>query len=192
MRVFAACLLLFSAFCLVFAEFEQHGAAKAEIMMDKMTNRSRGFGFVWFNSRAGMEDAIRDKHNSEIDGRRISVKEAIPQEQIPPGAFCCFWFAGTIPVCLLLRFCFTSVKGAIPQEQIPPGAFCCVWFASICRCVCCVWFASICPCKPLLILLWLMLFVLLCYVVTLCCAKQRGRDHMRAASFLWCMSCKPS
>lgn len=31
-----------------------------------------------------MEDAIRDKHNSEIDGRRISVKEAIPQEQIPP------------------------------------------------------------------------------------------------------------
>lgn len=65
-------------------EFEGHGASKAEIMMDKMTNRSRGFGFVYFNSRAGMEDAIRDKHNSEIDGRRISVKEAIPQEQIPP------------------------------------------------------------------------------------------------------------
>lgn len=54
-------------------------------MMDKMTNRSRGFGFVWFNSRAGMEDAIRDKHNAELDGRRISVKEAIPQDQIPPG-----------------------------------------------------------------------------------------------------------
>lgn len=34
----------------------------------------------------GMEDAIRDKHNSEIDGRRISVKEAIPQDQIPPEA----------------------------------------------------------------------------------------------------------
>eukprot|EP00878_Enallax_costatus_P001110 GHUV01001247.1.p1 GENE.GHUV01001247.1~~GHUV01001247.1.p1 ORF type:complete len:209 (+),score=44.26 GHUV01001247.1:176-802(+) len=67
-------------------EFEQHGANKAEIMMDKMTNRSRGFGFVYFNSRAGMEDAIRDKHNSEIDGRRISVKEAIPQDQIPPEA----------------------------------------------------------------------------------------------------------
>lgn len=65
-------------------EFEHHGAHKAEIMMDKMTNRSRGFGFVYFQSRAGMEDAIRDKHNSEIDGRRISVKEAIPQDQIPP------------------------------------------------------------------------------------------------------------
>jgi hypothetical protein len=77
---------------LLLAEFEQHGAAKAEIMMDKMTNRSRGFGFVWFNSRAGMEDAIRDKHNAEIDGRRISVKEAIPQEQIPPGELSlCRW-----------------------------------------------------------------------------------------------------
>eukprot|EP00775_Hariotina_reticulata_P002422 gene2422-2727_t len=65
-------------------EFEDHGATKAEIMMDKMTNRSRGFGFVWFQSRAGMEDAIRAKHNSDLEGRRISVKEAIPQEQIPP------------------------------------------------------------------------------------------------------------
>lgn len=37
-----------------------------------------------FLQSSGMEDAIRDKHNSEIDGRRISVKEAIPQDQIPP------------------------------------------------------------------------------------------------------------
>eukprot|EP00879_Flechtneria_rotunda_P003515 GHRR01003746.1.p1 GENE.GHRR01003746.1~~GHRR01003746.1.p1 ORF type:complete len:208 (+),score=55.12 GHRR01003746.1:205-828(+) len=65
-------------------EFEDNGATKAEIMMDKMTNRSRGFGFVYFNNRAGMEDAIRQKHNADIDGRRISVKEAIPQDQIPP------------------------------------------------------------------------------------------------------------
>jgi hypothetical protein len=36
-----------------------------------------------------MEDAIRAKHNSEIEGRRISVKEAIPQDQIPPGALLC-------------------------------------------------------------------------------------------------------
>jgi hypothetical protein len=29
-------------------EFKDHGAVKAEIMMDKMTQRSRGFGFVYF------------------------------------------------------------------------------------------------------------------------------------------------
>jgi len=65
-------------------EFEDHGATKAEIMMDKMTNRSRGFGFCYFRSRAGMEEAIRAKHNTELEGRKISVKEAIPQDQIPP------------------------------------------------------------------------------------------------------------
>lgn len=65
-------------------EFKDHGATKAEIMLDKMTNRSRGFGFVWFASRAGMQEAISAKHNTELDGRKISVKEAIPQDQIPP------------------------------------------------------------------------------------------------------------
>jgi hypothetical protein len=30
------------------AEFKDHGAVKAEIMMDKITQRSRGFGFVYF------------------------------------------------------------------------------------------------------------------------------------------------
>jgi hypothetical protein len=67
-------------------EFKEHGATKAEIMMDKMTNRSRGFGFVWFASRAGMQEAINAKHNTELEGRKISVKEAIPQDQIPPEA----------------------------------------------------------------------------------------------------------
>jgi hypothetical protein len=67
-------------------EFKDHGAVKAEIMMDKITQRSRGFGFVYFQSRAGMEEAIRAKHNIELDGRKISVKEAIPQDQIPPEA----------------------------------------------------------------------------------------------------------
>lgn len=35
-------------------------------------------------SRAGMQEAINAKHNTEIEGRKISVKEAIPQDQIPP------------------------------------------------------------------------------------------------------------
>lgn len=35
-------------------------------------------------SRAGMQEAINAKHNTELEGRKISVKEAIPQDQIPP------------------------------------------------------------------------------------------------------------
>jgi len=34
----------------------------------------------------GFDDAIREMHETELDGRRISVKSAIPQDQIPPGA----------------------------------------------------------------------------------------------------------
>jgi RNA recognition motif-containing protein len=54
-------------------------------MLDRATQRSRGFGFVIFRDREGMDSAIRDKHESDLDGRKISVKAAIPQEQIPPG-----------------------------------------------------------------------------------------------------------
>lgn len=31
------------------AEFKDYNASKAEILVDKMSGRSRGFGFVWFD-----------------------------------------------------------------------------------------------------------------------------------------------
>jgi RNA recognition motif-containing protein len=69
------------------AEFVEFGAETAEVMMDKVTGRSRGFGFVMFTSKEGMDDAIAKRHNTEIDGRKISVRSAIPQDQIPPGGW---------------------------------------------------------------------------------------------------------
>jgi hypothetical protein len=42
--------------------------------------------YVVMRSRAGMQEAINAKHNTELEGRKISVKEAIPQDQIPPEA----------------------------------------------------------------------------------------------------------
>jgi RNA recognition motif-containing protein len=67
------------------AEFKPFGAVQAEVLMDKVTGRSRGFGFVFFADKDGMDRAIEAKHNTEIDGRKISVRSAIPQDQIPPG-----------------------------------------------------------------------------------------------------------
>ncbi|KIZ02785.1 Glycine-rich RNA-binding protein 10 [Monoraphidium neglectum] len=65
--------------------FSAFGADRGEVMLDRATQRSRGFGFIYFKDREGLDSAIREKHDTELDGRRISVKSAIPQDQIPPG-----------------------------------------------------------------------------------------------------------
>eukprot|EP00983_Pelagomonas_calceolata_P087333 1156931-Pelagomonas_calceolata.AAC.9 len=44
------------------ADFERYDATRAEVMMDKHTNRPRGFGFVFFKDEGGLKDAIRDMH----------------------------------------------------------------------------------------------------------------------------------
>ncbi len=52
----------------------------AIIIMDKMTGRSRGFGFVEMSSEEEAEKAIEMLNDTEVDGRRISVNKARPQE----------------------------------------------------------------------------------------------------------------
>ena len=54
-------------------------------MVDRHTGRSRGFGFVTFDKTADGDAAIKAIHDSEFDGRRVSVTKAIPQSQTAPG-----------------------------------------------------------------------------------------------------------
>ena len=67
------------------AEFSPYGRCEATIMLDRHTGRSRGFGFVIFHKIADAEEAIKALHETDVDGRKVSVTKAIPQSQTAPG-----------------------------------------------------------------------------------------------------------
>ncbi len=62
-----------------FAEYGEVSSAK--IIMDKMTNRSRGFGFVEMPDNSAAEKAIKELDGAMVDGRSIKVTEARPREE---------------------------------------------------------------------------------------------------------------
>ncbi len=65
--------------------FEEAGAVtSASIIMDRMTGRSRGFGFVEMADDAGAQAAIDRWDGKEFDGRTLSVSLARPQGDRPP------------------------------------------------------------------------------------------------------------
>jgi RNA recognition motif-containing protein len=62
--------------------FGQYGTvARAEIVMDRETNRSRGFGFV--EMADGAEQAIAGLNGTPFQGRTLTVNEARPREERP-------------------------------------------------------------------------------------------------------------
>lgn len=65
--------------------FSEAGAVdSATIIIDKMSGRSKGFGFVEMASDEDAEKAIEMFNGKELDGRRITVNEARPMEARPP------------------------------------------------------------------------------------------------------------
>jgi RNA recognition motif-containing protein len=59
--------------------FGQYGTViKAQVIMDRDTGRSRGFGFVEMSD--GAQEAIAALHNQMFQGRTLTVNEAKPRE----------------------------------------------------------------------------------------------------------------
>ncbi len=68
--------------------FEKVGAvASAVIIMDRMSGRSKGFGFVEMTTPEDAEAAIRMWNDVELSGRKVLVKEARPREEGTGGGF---------------------------------------------------------------------------------------------------------
>jgi len=61
--------------------FGQIGAvASANVIMDKFTGKSRGFGFVEMTTTQDVQQAVERFHGTDLHGRPLTVNEAKPQE----------------------------------------------------------------------------------------------------------------
>lgn len=52
---------------------------QAKVVLDKFSGRSRGFGFVTFDDKKSMDDAIEAMNGMDLDGRNITVERAQAQ-----------------------------------------------------------------------------------------------------------------
>ena len=66
--------------------FAQAGNVEsASVVEDRMTGRSRGFGFVEMASPEDASKAITMFHQKDFQGRALTVNEARPREERPAG-----------------------------------------------------------------------------------------------------------
>ena len=56
----------------------------ANVISDKMTGRSRGFGFVNMVNDAEADAAIEKMNGADLEGRKLTVNEAKPLSERPP------------------------------------------------------------------------------------------------------------
>jgi len=64
------------------ALFQEHGAvARAQVITDRETGRSRGFGFVEMENDSEAQKAIEALNGAQFKGRALTVNEARPREE---------------------------------------------------------------------------------------------------------------
>ena len=62
--------------------FAQYGSVKsAQVIQDRDTQRSKGFGFVEMSDDNAAREAIKNLNEKEHDGRNLTVNEARPREE---------------------------------------------------------------------------------------------------------------
>src|SRR5438477_72992 len=95
--------------------FAQHGSVQsAEVISDRETGRSKGFGFVQMGSDEEAQAAIAALNGQEHDGRPLTVNEAKPREDRPRGG-------GGLPFFFAHQLRHVSRLG-FPQAHLhPPG-----------------------------------------------------------------------
>jgi cold-inducible RNA-binding protein len=66
--------------------FAAHGTVtEADLVMDRVTNRPRGFAFVTMSTGEEAEKAIAALNGTDLDGRSLTVNIAKPREERPAG-----------------------------------------------------------------------------------------------------------
>jgi RNA recognition motif-containing protein len=68
--------------------FKQAGnVVKCELIVDKFTNKSRGFAFVEMSTQEEATKAVTEFNGKDMQGRALTVNEARPREERPRGDF---------------------------------------------------------------------------------------------------------
>ena len=66
--------------------FSQFGdVTRANVITDKYSGQSKGFGFVEMSDKSAAEEAISALNGTDLNGRSIKVNEAKPREPRPAG-----------------------------------------------------------------------------------------------------------
>lgn len=69
----------------IFAPYGE--VASSKIITDRETGRSKGYGFVEMADEAAGKKAIEELHDAELEGRKLLVNEARPQEPRSGGGY---------------------------------------------------------------------------------------------------------
>jgi RNA recognition motif-containing protein len=68
----------------LFASYEPQ---EANLIIDKFSKRSKGFGFVEIENEENAKKAIEEMNGKDVEGRELKVSEAKPQEDRPKRDF---------------------------------------------------------------------------------------------------------